>query len=145
MRIKQFGVAAGLLLTAWVAVSALPSHVVDGDLYLGKWAGTYEGGDTTGNFQLAFERGGDGKLIATISVAQDGGGGGQDYSVKMKSAAFVGDKFSGTYDPPGDNQSEINLKGTFSANAGSGDWSLGAKDKPSSPAVASGTWKLAKP
>jgi hypothetical protein len=144
MRVKQFGALAGLLVGLWLVANALPARAADGDQYLGKWSGTYEGGDTTGNFQLAFERGSDGKLIATISVAQDGGGG-QDYSVKMKSAAFVGDKFAGAYDPPGDSQSEINLKGTFGANAGNGDWSLGAKDKPSSPAVASGTWKLAKP
>lgn len=144
MRIKQFGVMASLLVGMWVLASALPARAADGDLYLGKWSGTYEGGDATGHFQLAFERGGDGKLVATISVDADGGGG-QEYSVKLKSAAFVGDKFAGAYDPPGDNQSEVDLKGTFSANAGNGDWSLGTKDKPTSPVVASGTWKLTKP
>jgi hypothetical protein len=144
MRVKQFGVLAGLLICMWLAASAPPARAADGDQYLGKWAGTYEGGDTTGNFQLAFERGSDGKLIATIFVAQDGGGG-QEYSVKMKSAAFIGNNFSGAYDPPGDNQSEIKLKGSFGANNGNGDWSLGPKDQPTSPAVASGTWKLAKP
>jgi hypothetical protein len=144
MRVKQFGVLAGLLIGLWLTASALPARAADGDQYLGKWAGTYEGGDATGHFQLAFERGSDGKLLATLSVDDDGGGG-QGYSVKMKSAAFTGDKFAGAYDPPGDNQTEINLKGTFSANAGSGDWSLGARDKPSSPPAASGTWKLTKP
>jgi hypothetical protein len=37
------------------------------------------------------------------------------------------------------------MKGTFGSKGGDGDWSLGAKDQPSSPALASGTWKIAKP
>ncbi len=37
------------------------------------------------------------------------------------------------------------MKGTFGTKGGDGDWSLRAKDQPSSPAVASGTWKIAKP
>jgi hypothetical protein len=135
----------GLLLAViCLAAHVTPAAAADGDAYLGKWAGTYEGGDATGHFQLALERGSDGKLTGTISVAADGGGG-QEYSVKMKSASFVGDKFAGAYEPPGDNQSEINLKGTFSAKGADGDWSLGPKDQPSSPAVASGTWKVTKP
>jgi hypothetical protein len=44
----------------------------------------------------------------------------------LKNAAFAGDKFTAAYEP-------------------GGEWSLGAKDQPSSPAVASGTWKIAKP
>jgi len=37
------------------------------------------------------------------------------------------------------------MTGTFGPQGGNGEWSLGAKDQPSNPAVASGTWKIAKP
>jgi len=47
------------------------------------------------------------------------------------------------YEPP-DGQSEISMKGTFGAKRGDGDWSLSPKAQPSSPALASGTWKTAK-
>jgi hypothetical protein len=62
----------------------------------------------------------------------------------LKNAAFAGDNFTAAYEPP-DGQSEIHMKGDFGAKGGNGEWSLGAKDQPSSPAVASGTWKIAKP
>ena len=78
----------------------------------------------------------------TREVSQDGGGG-SDYTAKLKSAGFVGDKFAAAYEPP-DGQSEVNLKGTFSPNGADGDWSVGAKDQPANPAVATGTWKIAK-
>jgi hypothetical protein len=138
--------AAVLLLLASICFAApiAPALAADGDQYLGTWSGSWAGADgSSGHFQLNLERGSDGKLTGSIAVSQDGGGG-SDYTSKLKNAGFVGDKFSAAYEPP-DGQSEIHMKGTFASKGGDGDWSLGAKDQPSSPAVASGTWKIAKP
>ena len=137
--------AAVLLLLASICVSGptAPARAADGDQYLGMWSGTWAGTDgSSGRFQLNLERGGDGKLTGSIAVTQDGGGG-SDYTSKLKNAAFAADKFTAAYEPP-DGQSEIHMKGTFGAKGGDGEWSLGAKDQPSSPALASGTWKIAK-
>jgi hypothetical protein len=144
MRI-QFNSAAWLLLASiCVGLLVAPSRAADGDQYLGTWSGTWAGADnSSGRFQLNLERGSDGKLTGSIAVTQDGGGG-SDYTSKLKNAAFAGDKFTAAYEPP-DGQSEINMKGIFGSKGGGGEWSLGAKDQPSSPAVASGTWKIAKP
>lgn len=144
MRI-QFNLAAWLLLASiCLGLAIAPARAADDDQYLGTWSGTWAGADgSSGHFQLNLERGSDGKLTGSIAVTQDGGGG-SDYTSKLKNAAFAGDKFTAAYEPP-DGQSEINMKGNFGSRAGDGEWSLGAKDKPSSPAVASGTWKIAKP
>jgi hypothetical protein len=144
MRI-QFSSAAWLLFASiCLGFAVAPCSAADGDQYLGTWAGTWAGADgSSGHFHLNLERSGDGKLTGSIAVSQDGGGG-SDYTSKLKNAAFAGDKFTAAYEPP-DGQSEINMKGTFGSKGGDGEWSLGAKDQPSSPAVASGTWKIAKP
>jgi hypothetical protein len=137
---------AVLLLLASISLGVLgaPARAADGDQYLGAWSGTWAGTDgSSGHFQLNLERGSDGKLTGSIAVSQDGGGG-SDYTAKLKNAGFAGDKFKAAYEPP-DGQSEIDMKGTFGSKGGDGEWSLGAKDQPSSPAVASGTWKIAKP
>jgi hypothetical protein len=137
---------AVLLLLAGIffAAPVTPARAADGDQYLGTWSGTWAGADgSSGHFQLNLERGGNGKLAGSIAVSQDGGGG-SDYTAKLKNAAFAGDQFTAAYEPP-DGQSEIHLKGTFGSKGGDGEWSLGAKDQPSSPAGPSGTWKIAKP
>jgi len=144
MRIKLNAAVLLLLAAICSGVLAVPASAADGDQYLGAWSGTWAGADgSSGHFQLNLERGSDGKLAGSIAVSQDGGGG-SDYTAKLKNAGFAGDKFTAAYEPP-DGQSEINMKGTFGAKGGDGDWSLGAKDQASSPAVASGTWKIAKP
>jgi hypothetical protein len=141
---NQFKSAAWLLFASiCVGWMVAPSRAADGDQYLGAWSGTWAGPDSSGRFQLNLERGSDGKLTGSIAVAQDGDGG-SDYTAKLKNAAFAGDKFTAAYEPP-DGQSEINMHGTFGSKGGDGEWSLGAKDQPSSPAVASGTWKITKP
>ena len=135
-----------LLLLAGICCAApmTPARAADGDQYLGSWSGTWTGADnSSGHFKLILERGSDGKLTGSIAVSQDGGGG-SDYTSKLKNAAFAGDKFTAAYEPP-DGQSEISMKGAFGSKGGDGDWSLRPKDQPSSPAVASGTWKIAKP
>jgi hypothetical protein len=144
MRIQQIKLAFWLLLASvCLGASVAPALAADGDQYLGTWAGTWAGADnSSGHFQLTLQKGSDGKLTGSIAVSQDGGGG-SDYSAPLKNAAFTGDKFTAAYEPP-DGQSEINMKGTFGAKGGDGDWSLGAKNQPSSPAVATGTWKISK-
>jgi hypothetical protein len=139
----QINTAVLLLLTSICLGAHIgPAQAADGDQYLGTWSGSWAGADnSSGHFQLNLERGGDGKLTGSIAVTQDGGG--SDYTAKLKQAALAGDKFTAAYEPP-DGQSEINMKGTFGAKGGDGEWSLGAKDQPSSPAVASGTWKITK-
>lgn len=142
----QIKATAVLLLLASICFAApiTPARAADGDQYLGTWSGTWAGADgSSGHFQLNLERGGDGKITGSIAVSQDGGGG-SDYTAKLKNAAFVSDQFTAAYEPP-DGQSEIHLKGTFGSTGGDGEWSLGAKDQPSNPAGPSGTWKLAKP
>jgi hypothetical protein len=134
-----------LLLLAGICFGVVaPASAADADQYLGAWSGTWAGADgSSGHFQLSLERGGDGKLTGSIAVSQDGGGA-SDYTAKLKSAAFAGDQFTAAYEPPG-GQSEIQMKGTFGSKVGDGEWSLGAKDQASNPAMASGTWKIAKP
>lgn len=135
--------SAFLLLVAsfWLWTPAAPAVAADGDLYLGTWTGTWVGDDgSAGNFQLNLQRGSDGKVTGSIAVGQEGG---SDYTAKLKSAEFTGNNFSAAYEPP-DGGSQINLKGTFTSQGGSGDWSLHAKDQPSSPATAAGTWKINK-
>jgi hypothetical protein len=131
-----------LLAGVWLGSLAVPAIAADGDQYLGTWAGTWRGDDSSGHFRLTLERGSEGKVTGSIAVSQDGGGG-SDYTAKLKSAGFVGDKFAAAYEPP-DGQSEIKLKGTFSPNGADGDWSLGAKDQPANPAMTTGTWKITK-
>jgi hypothetical protein len=133
-----------LLASICLGLAVAPATAADGDQYLGTWSGNWAGTDgSSGHFQLNIERSGDGKLTGSIAVTQDGGGG-SDYNSKLKNAAFAGDKFTAAYEPP-DGQSEINMKGTFGSKGADGEWSLVAKGQPSSPAVASGTWKIVKP
>lgn len=142
MRIK-LNTAVLLLLAGICFGVAATASAADADQYLGLWSGTWAGADgSSGHFQLSLERGGDGKLTGSIAVSQDGGG--SDYTSKLKNAAFAGDQFTAAYEPPG-GQAEIQMKGTFGSKGGDGEWSLGAKDQPSNPAMASGTWKIAKP
>ncbi|HEV7357164.1 MAG TPA: hypothetical protein VGN99_04165 [Steroidobacteraceae bacterium] len=144
MRIRRMNYRFWLLLvTLGLGASFGPAVAADGDQYLGTWAGTWAGDNSSGHFQLMLERGSDGKLTGSIAVTQDSGGG-SDYTAKLKDASFAGDKFTAAYDPP-DGQSQINMKGTFRAKGGDGDWSLGAKAQPSNPALATGTWKISKP
>jgi len=144
MRIQAIKITFWLLLASvCLGAAVAPALAADGDQYLGTWSGTWAGADnSSGHFQLTLQKGSDGKLTGSIAVTQDGGGG-SDYSAPLKNAAFAGDKFTAAYEPP-DGQSEINMKGTFGAKGGDGDWSLGAKNQPSSPAVAGGTWKISK-
>jgi hypothetical protein len=132
-----------LLASVWLGAYALPAAGADGDQYLGKWAGTYQGENTSGHFELILERGSAGLITGSIAVSGDGGGA-ADYSTKLKSASFAGDAFTAAYDPPGDDQTQINLKGTFNPKGGDGDWSVNAKAQPASPPVATGTWKITK-
>jgi hypothetical protein len=132
-----------LLATLWLGAHTIPAAAADGDQYLGKWSGTYQGDNTSGHFELILERGSAGLITGTIAVSGDGGGA-TDYNAKLKSASFSGDTFTAAYDPPGDDQTQINMKGTFNPKGGDGDWSVSAKAQPSSPPVASGTWKIIK-
>jgi hypothetical protein len=130
-----------LLASVMLGASVAPVLAADGDQYLGSWAGTWAGQDgSSGHFQLTLQRGADGKLGGSIAVSQEGGA---DYTAPLKNTAFAGDKFTAAYEPP-DGQSEINMKGTFGAKGGDGDWALGAKNQPANPPLAAGTWKIAK-
>jgi hypothetical protein len=144
MQIRKFHHLLWVLLAGvWLGAPSAPAAAADGDQYLGKWAGTYQGDNTSGHFELILERGGGGLITGTIAVSGDGGGA-ADYSAKLKSASFAGDTFTAAYEAPGDDQSTINLKGTFSLKGGDGDWSVSAKAQPASPPVATGTWKIIK-
>jgi hypothetical protein len=144
MQVQNLRRALWLMLAGiWLAAHAVPAAAADGDQHLGKWSGTYQGDNTSGHFQLILERGSAGLITGTISVSGDGGGA-ADYSANLKSASFSGDTFTAAYDPPGDDQTQIILKGTFKADGGDGDWSVSAKSQPSSPPVATGTWKTVK-
>jgi hypothetical protein len=144
MRIQSIKLKLLWLLLASICLEwqIAPALAADGDQYLGTWAGTWAGKDSSGHFQLTLEHGGDGKLTGSIAVSQDGGGG-SDYTAKLKNASFQGDRFSAAYEPP-DGQSEISLKGTFGSKGADGDWSLSAKNQPPGPAAATGTWKISK-
>jgi hypothetical protein len=143
MQTRQIKPAFWLLLASiWLGALTAPAIAADGDQYLGTWTGTWQGDNSSGHFRLNLERGSDGKVAGSIAVSQDGGGG-SDYSAKLKSADFTGDKFAAAYEPP-DGQSQINLKGTFTPQGADGDWSLGAKDQPAGPAMTAGTWKITK-
>lgn len=133
-----------LIASAWFSAQPLAAAAADGDQYLGRWIGTYQGDNTSGHFELILERSSAGLITGSIAVSGDGGGA-ADYSAKLKSASFAGDSFTAAYDPPGDDQTQINLKGTFSSKGGDGDWSVSAKAEAASPPVAAGTWKISKP
>jgi hypothetical protein len=140
MRIQLIKPAFWLLLgSIWLGMQIAPAIAADGDAYIGSWAGTWSGDNTTGQLQLTLERSSDGKVTGSIAVQQDGGG--SDYTAKLKNVGFSGDKFTAAYEPP-DGASEITLKGMFSAQGANGDWSLGAKDQPANPPVATGVWKI---
>jgi hypothetical protein len=132
MRIHQIGILAGLLLATIAAA-------VDGDPYIGTWAGTWEGGGT-GRFELTFQLGSDGKLTGGVAVGTDMG----DYTAKFTKISFAGNKLTATYDYPLDTQGEVSVSGTFDASKASGTWGLGAKGQSDSQAMASGTWTIAK-
>jgi hypothetical protein len=145
MRTPKFNRVAGVLLfSVWMSAQIIPAAAADGDPYLGKWNGTYQGDNTSGHFELTLARGGDGSLTGSIAVSGDGGGA-SDYTVKLKSAVFAGDSFTASYDSPGDDQTEIRMKGTFNPKGADGDWSVNPKAQPGAQPVATGTWKVSKP
>lgn len=54
-----------LLAALWLVAHALPAAAADGDQYLGKWTGTYQGDNTSGHFELILERGSAGLITGT--------------------------------------------------------------------------------
>jgi hypothetical protein len=145
MRKRPFNrIARFLLLSVWMGAQIIPAAAADGDPYLGKWNGTYQGENASGHFELTLARGGDGALTGSIAVSGDGGGA-SDYTAKLKTAAFAGDSFTASYDSPGDDQTEIHLKGIFNPQGADGDWSITAKAQPGGQPVAAGTWRVVKP
>ncbi len=142
MRTHKFHRHIWLLLAGFfLAAQAIPAAAADGDQYLGKWTGTYQGDNTSGHFELTLERGSAGLITGTIAVSADGGGA-ADYSATLKTVSFAGDTFTAAYDAPGDDQTQINLKGRFNPLGGDGDWSVSAKVEGAGPPVATGTWKI---
>jgi len=141
MRIYRIGIIAGLLLAAvWIGIGNYAIAAIDGDQNIGTWTGTWEGGGSGGKFDLTFQLGADGKLAGGVAVGTDMG----DYTSKFSKISFAGNKLTATYDYPLDAQGEISVSGTFDAGNASGTWALGAKGQSDSPAVATGTWKIAK-
>src|SRR5579863_6554647 len=90
MQIQNHQRLVWVLLAALWLVAHAPPAAADGDQYLGKWTGTYQGDNTSGHFELILERGSAGLITGTIAVSGDGGGA-ADYSAKLKSASFSGD------------------------------------------------------
>src|SRR5277367_5146551 len=100
MKTRTFTRLAWLLIAnICLAAQFTPAAAADGDQYLGTWSGIWSGNDSSGHFQLTLERSPDGRITGSIAVSQDGGGN-SDYTAKLKSAAFMGDKFSAAYEPP---------------------------------------------
>jgi hypothetical protein len=144
MRTRRFAPLAGVLLALiWLSAQQSPAAAADGDPYLGKWTGTFLGESTAGHFELDLQRGSEGAVTGTITVSTDGDSN-SDYTAKLKSASFTGNKFSAVYEPPGDGQTEINLKGIFNPKGADGDWSVNPKAQPTAVPVATGTWKIIK-
>ncbi len=145
MRTQKFAHFVLLLLAVLgLGAHTRPASAADGDQYLGKWNGTYRGENALGRFVLTLERGSDGTLTGSITVSDDAGGA-ADYTSTLKSAAFAGNSFSAAYEPPGDGQTEVSLKGVFNPTGADGDWSVNAKAQPAAAALAMGTWKVVKP
>jgi hypothetical protein len=145
MRTQKSNFFQGLLLAGlWLGMHTSPAVAADGDQYLGKWSGTYRGDNSSGHFELNLARGATGALTGSITVADDAGSG-SGYTANLKSVSFDGDNFAAAYEPPGDNQGEVRLKGIFGPKGADGDWSLGAKDQPTSSASITGTWKILRP
>src|SRR5271169_4623195 len=99
MRIRKIGFAALLVFAStWALLHFDVAAAADGDQYVGTWTGKWEGGGSAGRFDMAFARGSNGELTASVAVGTDMG----DYNAKFSKLAFVSDKFTGTYDYPPD-------------------------------------------
>jgi hypothetical protein len=143
MRTQIFKPIAWLLASLWIGMQIAPAMAADGDPYIGIWSGTWEGQDSSGRFELTLKRDADGKIAGTILVNTDGGST-PDYTASLRNASFTGDKFSASYDPPGDNQGRIRMTGLFNLSGADGDWRLVSRDEPGRPSIANGNWKASK-
>jgi hypothetical protein len=140
MRLRRVAIVAlTLLVGVWAGLYMGGASAADGDQYVGTWKGTWEGAGAGGRFDLTFARGGDGKLLASVSVGTDMG----DYNAKFSTVSLSGDKLAGAYDYPPDPQGEVTITGSFDPKTAMGTWSLGAKGQPGGQAIA-GTWKVSK-
>lgn len=132
-----------MLASIWLAAQFTVAAPAGENKYLGKWSGTYAGQNASGHIDMSLERGREGVITGTVMVTANPGQG-FDYTAKFKSASFDGAKFTAIYDPRGDGQTEITLKGVFDPKTAAGDWSMTAKAQPTGEPVAAGTWTIAR-
>lgn len=140
MRYAKIGVVAvAAAAVLWIGVRTHAAAAVDGQQYVGGWAGSWEGGGS-GKFEMTLEVGADGQMGGGVTVGTDQG----DYTAKFSKITFAGNKMTATYDYPLAAQAEASIAGTFDGKTANGTWGLGAKGQSQTQAMASGTWKIDK-
>ena len=103
---------------------------------LGTWNGTWEGGGSTGGFELTLEKGKDGSTAGRVSVTGE-----PAYKATIRTLTFEGKKMTATYDFPPDESMEVVLTVTFDGNTAKGPWSARQK---AGGEIASGTLTLSR-
>jgi hypothetical protein len=137
---RKYGVSRGAVIVAlsiWLGVSIQAAQPASGEQYVGKWSGTWEGSGS-GRFELILERGPDGAVTGGVDVGSDVG----NYVAEFKALAFDGNKMTGRYVYPLDEQADIALTATFEGGQARGTWSLVPKDQDMP--LANGTWNVSK-
>jgi len=137
MRKQTYALFASLMTAAawWTLAYAAEA----GSQQVGLWTGTWEGAGSGGRFDLTLAAGGDSKITGSVSVGMDGG----DYTAKFSSISFDGNKMTGKYAYPPDEQGEVAVTATFEGDKATGTWALGGKGQ-DAPAIANGTWTVSK-
>ena len=127
----------------WLLVSTVLCSAVSGvtqgspgEKVIGTWAGTWEGGGSSGNLEVIFDKA-DRGVTGMVAVLGE-----PAYKATFKSLSFEESKMTATYDYPPEPNVEVALTATFDGGQCTGTWI--ARDKGSSNEVASGTWKAKK-
>lgn len=137
---RKYGVtliASIVAVAFWLGANTQAAESAAGEQYVGKWSGTWEGSGS-GRFELILERAADGAVTGGVDVGSDVG----NYTAKLKALAFDGNKMTGRYVYPLDEQADIALTATFEGGQAKGTWSLVPKDQDMS--LANGTWNVSK-
>ena len=125
-----------MLLVCVVSMPAKQSGGAAASDLLGTWNGTWEGGGSTGGFELTLEKGKDGSTAGRVSVTGE-----PEYKATIRTLTFEGKKMTATYDFPPDESMEVVLTVTFDGNTAKGPWSARQK---AGGEIASGTLTLSR-
>ncbi|PYP84692.1 MAG: hypothetical protein DMF61_18900 [Blastocatellia bacterium AA13] len=104
---------------------------------VGVWLGSWEG-DSSGKFELTITKGTDGKLAASMLTTPSDGPG---FTAKFKSIEVSGNKFTGKFEDPTDENTQIGLDGTIDSSIIKGTWEVQSKQGEK---MGGGVWQAKK-